>query len=100
MRALRAVVAAAAILLIVVFALSNRQLVSVSAWPTDLTWEVPLSIVVLAASAVFFVAGALLGSRGAAAARRRARQAEARLRVVEAQRPVSAGVPLLARHGA
>ena len=87
MRALRAALAVVAIVVIVVFSLSNRQAVSVALWPVDATLDAPLSLVVLAVSAVFFLGGALLGARGAAAARRRARRAESRLRAMEARQP-------------
>lgn len=98
MRILRALVAAVAVVLIVIFALSNRQPVDVGFWPTGYVWTVPLSLAVLAVAAVFFVVGALLGRAGTASARRRARRAESAMRVVEAQRPVP-GAPLLAPPG-
>jgi uncharacterized integral membrane protein len=90
MRVLRLILAAIAVLLVVVFALSNRQVVSVGMWPTGFVWELPLSLAVLLVAAVFFVGGALLGWSGTLAARRRARRAEAALRLIEAQRPVPA----------
>ena len=62
MRALRAALAVVAIVVIVVFSLSNRQAVSVALWPVDATLDAPLSLVVLAVSAVFFLGGALLGA--------------------------------------
>ena len=94
MRLLRAVIAAIIVVLIVIFALSNKQVVSLGFWPTGFLWETPLSVAVLVVAAVFFIGGALLGSSGAVAARRRARRAEARLRVIEAQRPpVAAATP-------
>ena len=86
LRLLRAILAAIIMVLIVIFALSNKQLVVLGFWPTGFTWETPLSVAVLVVAAVFFIGGAVLGSSGAMAARRRARRAEARLRVVEAQR--------------
>jgi len=98
MRILRAAVAAIVVLLIVIFALSNRQPVGVGFWPTGYVWTVPLSLAVLAVAALFFIGGALLGRSGAASARRRARRAEAALRVIEAQRPVPDS-PLLAAPG-
>ena len=73
MRVLRAAVAAILVVLIVVFALSNRQPVEVGFWPTSYVWTVPLSLAVLAVSAVFFVGGALLGRAGTASARVAAR---------------------------
>jgi lipopolysaccharide assembly protein A len=99
MRVLRAAVAAVIVLLIVIFALSNRQPVDVGFWPTGYVWTVPLSLAVLAVAAVFFIGGALLGWAGAVSARRRARRAEAALRLVEAQRPVPTTGPLLAPAG-
>jgi len=99
MRIVRAAVAAILVLLIVIFALSNRQPVEVGFWPTGYVWTVPLSLAVLAVSALFFIGGALLGWRGASSVRRRARRAEAALRVVEAQRPVPSNAPLLAPPG-
>jgi uncharacterized integral membrane protein len=93
MRLLRAVVALIILVLIVIFALSNKQVVALGFWPTGFTWETPLSVAVLVVAAVFFIGGALLGASGAAAARRRMRRAEARLRVVEAQRPPVTTMP-------
>ncbi len=93
MRLLRAVVAFVILVLIVIFALSNKQLVTLGFWPTGFLWETPLSVAVLVVAAVFFIGGALLGSSGAVAARARARRAEARLRVIEAQRPPVVTVP-------
>jgi uncharacterized integral membrane protein len=90
MRALRLIVGTVVVLLVVVFALSNRQLVSVGLWPTGYTWELPLSLAVLLVAAMFFLGGALLGWSGTLAAQRRARRAEAALRVTEAQRPAPA----------
>ena len=89
MRALRVALAAVAIVVIVIFELSNRQVVSVGFWPFGLLGDAPLSLVVLAVSAAFFLAGAFLGGRGTAAARRRARRAESRLRTIEAQHPAA-----------
>ncbi len=99
LRLVRAVVAAIVLVLIVIFALSNKQLVVLGFWPTGYTWETPLSVAVLVVAAVFFVGGALLGSSGAMAARSRARRAEARLRVVEAQRPPVTASPAVTATG-
>ncbi len=100
LRLLRAIVAAIVVVLIVIFALSNKQRVVLGFWPTGYTWETPLSVAVLIVAAVFFIGGALLGSSGAMAARRRARRAEARLRVIEAQRPPVAVSPAATAGGA
>ncbi len=73
------------VLLLVVFALSNQQPVSLGLWPTDLTWQVPVSLAVLGASAVFFVLGALVVGLNSVAQRRRARRAERRVRALQAE---------------
>lgn len=91
MRLLRLLLGAVVVLLVVIFALSNRQLVQLGFWPTGLTWQVPLSLAVLTVAALFFLGGALLGWSGTLAQRRRARRAETALRVVEAQRPAQPG---------
>lgn len=44
--------------LVVLFALSNRQPVDLRLWPFDLVWQTPLSVAVLAASALAFLVGA------------------------------------------
>lgn len=90
MRIVRVLLGALVVLLVIIFALSNRQPVQLGFWPTGLTWEVPLSLAVLTVAALFFLGGALLGWSGTLAQRRRARRAEAALRVIEAQRPAAA----------
>jgi lipopolysaccharide assembly protein A len=56
---LRLVVSVPFLLFLVLFVLSNREPVAIGLWPTDVTWDVPLSIAVLIAAAVAFVFGAL-----------------------------------------
>ena len=73
------------IILLVVFALSNQQAVALGMWPTDLTWQLPVSLAVLGASAVFFILGALVVGLNSVAQRRRARRAERRVRALEEQ---------------
>ena len=77
------VFAAPFLLLLVVFALSNRATVQIGMWPTDLSLVVPLSLAVLGAGAVFFVLGAIVVGLGSLAQRRRARRAESRVRALE-----------------
>ena len=60
MTVLRALIALPFLAVLVLFALSNQQPVQIVLWPTDISLELPLSIAVLAISAVFFLAGALL----------------------------------------
>ena len=60
-RTLRLAVSLPLLLLLVLFALtpSNRTAVPLGLWPTDIVWVAPLSIIVLAAAALFFFLGAL-----------------------------------------
>ena len=89
--------AAPFLLLLVVFALSNRGTVQFGLWPTDLALVAPLSLAVLGAGAVFFVLGAIVAGVGAFSQRRRARRAELRVRALEREvetlRPRPALIP-------
>ena len=82
---LRIIIAAPLLLILVLFALSNPAPVAFRLWPTDLSVELPLSLAVLGAMAVAFIAGALVLWFSAMAARRRARRAEHAARLLEAQ---------------
>ena len=75
--------AAPFLLVLVVFALSNRSTVQIGMWPTDLSLVVPLSLAVLAAGALFFVLGAIVVGLSSLGQRRRARRAENRVRALE-----------------
>jgi len=80
---MRLLIAAPFLLLLVLFALTNRALVSLGLWPTGLRLEAPLSLVVLAAAAVAFLAGAMTVWVNELGQRRRARRAEAAVRRLE-----------------
>ena len=82
---MRALIAAPFLLLLVLFALSNAQPVTIGLWPTDFSREVPLSLAVLIAMAIAFMLGALMLWVEAIAARRRARRAEYTQKLLEAQ---------------
>ena len=86
---MRTLIAVPVLLLLVLFALSNRETVTLGLWPTDLAWNTPLSLAVLIIAALFFLAGALMGWSSTWLWRRRAHRAEAALRVLEAQRPAT-----------
>lgn len=73
------------LIVVVAFALTNRQLVSVGLWPTDIVVQVPLSIAVLVSSGVFFMMGAVFAWGGSAGHKARARRAERAARQLEAQ---------------
>ena len=80
---LRLLIAVPLIVILVVFAVSNREMVAIS----FLGWETSaaLSVAVLLASAVFFLLGALVVWFGELRQRRRARRAEARVRELETE---------------
>ncbi|WP_424136047.1 LapA family protein [Roseomonas chloroacetimidivorans] len=69
------------LLVLILFAVSNMQPVSVAFWPFDLTWQTPLALAVLLISALAFLLGAFVSWAAGAPARRRAR---ARIRAGEA----------------
>ncbi len=87
------------LLIIVLFALSNQQVVQLTLWPTDFQVEMPLSLAALALAFVFFLVGALMAWSGTVSARSRARRAEAQVRQLRGQvealqaRPAMAGLP-------
>jgi uncharacterized integral membrane protein len=70
---------------LVLFALSNEQIVRLGLWPTDYALEVPLSVAILVAMAIAFVLGALVVWLSVLAQRSRARRAERTVRLLEAQ---------------
>jgi lipopolysaccharide assembly protein A len=83
---MRLLIALPLLLLLVLFALSNREPVSLTIWPaTDYKLELPLSLAVIGGMAVAFLAGGLLVWMSALAQRRRARKAEQTVRLLEAQ---------------
>jgi uncharacterized integral membrane protein len=97
---LRALFLAPFLLILVAFALSNQQPVTLALWPTDLALEVPLSIAVLSIASLFFVLGAVIVWIPALRARRRAHLATKKVAVLEtklkAHENAGAGVKLLA----
>lgn len=89
------------LLILVAFALSNRQVVALGLWPTDYVLAAPLSVAILAAMGAAFLLGAVIVWGGSLGQRRRARRAETRVRVLEAElqamrttRPMPAGPAL------
>jgi lipopolysaccharide assembly protein A len=65
------------------FAVSNRQPVTVGFWPTDFSIMVPLAGAVLAVAAFTFLVGGFIVWVTDLRVRRRARRAEARVEVLE-----------------
>ena len=70
---------------LVLFALSNTEVVRLGLWPTDYGIDVHLSIAILVAMAIAFLLGALVVWLSALSQRRRARRAERTVRLLEAQ---------------
>ncbi len=70
---------------LVLFALSNTEIVRLGIWPTDYTLEVHLSLAILIAMAVAFLLGAMVVWMSELSQRRRARRAERAVRMLEAQ---------------
>ncbi len=70
---------------LVLFALSNTQIVRLGLWPLDYGLELHLSVAILGAMAIAFLLGALVVWLSALPRRRRARRAENLVRLLEAQ---------------
>jgi uncharacterized integral membrane protein len=70
---------------LVLFALSNTEIVRLGLWPTDYGIDVHLSLAILVAMAIAFVLGALVVWFAELAQRQRARRAERAVRMLEAQ---------------
>jgi len=82
---MRFLVAVPLLLLLVLFALTNRTPVRLGLWPTDFVAEVPLSLVMLLAMGLAFLLGGLCVWFSALAQRARARRAEAQVRLLDEQ---------------
>lgn len=82
---MRILIAAPFLLVMVLFALSNPQNVSLRLWPTDLAMQAPLSLIVLVSMGFGGLIGALALWFSAIGARMRARRAEATVRRQDAQ---------------
>jgi formate hydrogenlyase subunit 3/multisubunit Na+/H+ antiporter MnhD subunit len=70
---------------LVLFALSNTEVVRLGLWPTDYGIDVHLSIAILLPMAIAFFLGALVVWFSEHSVRRRARRAERTVRLLEAQ---------------
>jgi uncharacterized membrane protein YciS (DUF1049 family) len=70
---------------LVLFALSNTEMVRLGIWPTDYSLEVHLSLAILIAMAVAFLLGAMMVWMSELSQRLRARRAERAVRLLEAQ---------------
>jgi lipopolysaccharide assembly protein A len=82
---MRLLIAVPILILLLLFALSNKGDVQLGLWPTDLALQVPLSAAVLVAMAIAFLLGGFFASFSTIGARARARRAELRAQVLEDQ---------------
>jgi lipopolysaccharide assembly protein A len=82
---LRALIALPFLVVLVLFALSNAQEVTIGLWPTDVGVTMHLSIAILVAMGIAFFLGALLVWIPALKYRRRARRAEKTVQRLEQQ---------------
>lgn len=82
---MRILLAAPVLIVLVVFALSNPQMVQLGLWPTDIMVDAHLSIAILVAAGLFFIAGALMTWGTSVAMSSRARRAERKIRQLEAE---------------
>jgi lipopolysaccharide assembly protein A len=73
------------LLLLILFALSNTEPVSLRLFPTDFSLEVPLSLAILAAMGIGFLLGGLRVWFTALHHRRAARRADDAVRLLEAK---------------
>ena len=92
----RLILAAPFLLLLVLFALSNRAAVHLTLWPTSLAQDVPASIAILASLAIGIIFGALVVWFPALALRHRARRAEHTIALLEERlrtRPAGPALP-------
>jgi uncharacterized integral membrane protein len=82
---LRLIPALVVVLILVLFALSNRQDVSLGFWPTDYAVQAPLSVAILLGMGLAFFLGAALVWIDKLGLRGRARRAEAKVARLQAQ---------------
>lgn len=82
---MRLLLAFPVLVVLIAFALSNQQVVRIGLWPTDIQVDLPLSIIVLLAAGLFFLAGAMLTWGGTLTQGGRARRAERTIQQLEAQ---------------
>lgn len=82
---LRLIPALVLVLILVVFGLSNREVVTLGFWPTGYSLALPLSLAVLAGMGVAFLLGGAVVWLDHLGLRRRARRAEAQVARLQAE---------------
>jgi putative membrane protein len=71
--------------LLILFALSNKQEVALGLWPFDLTWEAPVSVAILLAASFAFLFGAGIVWLATMKYRGQVRALRERVRVLDAE---------------
>jgi uncharacterized integral membrane protein len=84
-RMVRAIIYIPLAFVLVLFAMSNRDIVHLGLWPFDFSLDLPLSIALLLTFAIAFVLGALLLWFSVIAARLRVRRAKHEVAMLESQ---------------
>ena len=82
-RILRLIVTIPPLLLLALFAGSNRGSVTLGLWPTDYSATLPLSLAILSASLLAFLCGGLVVWIGTLSRRRQLRRLEETVRLLE-----------------
>lgn len=82
---LRTLIALPVLIVLILFALSNPQNVTLTFWPTDFKLVAPVSAAILVGAAASFLLGSLFVWLPALSARRRARRFERAARKLESQ---------------
>jgi len=99
MRPLRLILTIPLLLLLALFAGSNRAPVTLRLWPTDYAATLPLSLAILGAALLAFLAGGMFVWIGTLSRRRQLRRLEETVRLLEdrlnAMKAQQPGVPVL-----
>ena len=82
---MRLLIAVPFLVVLVIFVLSNRSSVSIGFWPSDVRWDMPLSVALLIAAAIALLVGAALVWISELRQRPRAHHAEITVRRLEEQ---------------
>ena len=84
-RILRLILIVPPLLLLVLFALTNRQTVTLGLWPTDYAATLPLALAILGTAGLTFLFGGLLMWVSVFRLRRQLRRADDKIRLLEDQ---------------
>jgi uncharacterized integral membrane protein len=91
------IVLALAALVLILFAVSNRETVSVGLWPLPALVELPLYLVILGTMVVGFFVGQVIAWAGGWRWRREARRSRERIAVLEGELAAERARPVVSR---